>query len=118
MKVSGSPLVQTTRWMFPPIGYNHTSCIDNRYDRWSDDSGYFRGYRGGLCAGAVAVLVMVPTLFGLTISVIVAESSGARVPRLQVTRPTVWPQPVDASIKFTSAGRVSVNMTFVAGSGP
>ena len=65
----------------------------------------------------VAVLVMVPIFWGLMVIVMTAEVSGSSIPKLQVTLPASWLQPVD-EMKSTSGGRVSVTITSVAGSGP
>lgn len=74
---------------------------------------------GGDCLlVTVAVLVTIPTFFGLTMIVMVTELSGVRIPRLQITRLGNLKTPVDVEIKSTLTGKVSVNMIFVAGSGP
>ena len=66
----------------------------------------------------VAVLVISPVFFGFTTIVTIAISLGASVPRSQVTIPAIWPQPLDADIKSTLGGSVSVRMTLVAEAGP
>ena len=66
----------------------------------------------------VAVLVILPIFCGVTMMVMLVEVSGSSIPKLQVIVPDSCWQPVDAEMKVTSGGSVSVRSTFVAGSGP
>jgi hypothetical protein len=65
-----------------------------------------------------AVLVMNPADVGVTVTVLVTVVPLGTVPRLQVTSPKAWEQPVEAETNVTPVGNLSVSTTPGASSKP
>jgi hypothetical protein len=78
-------------------------------------------FASGVLLDTVALLVTLPTLFGVTVIVTVADAPAARPPRLHVTLPDEFPHDpceAEADLNVTLLGSVSVTVTPDAAPGP